>query len=402
MPPINNATFRYGCLALLTIQNSALILTMRYSRTLAGPKYQTATAVLLAEALKCVLSLALYIYLRPRHQQIDSHTVNIISKLGQSKEKFSSASIGFLKLTSCCQAKALISILLPSLLYTLQNNLQFVAVSNLDAATFQVLYQGKLLTTAVCSVIFLGKRLSTIQLYSILLLSAGVACASIPSANRSSRKHSIVPHPRQQSHSLGVGAVSVACLISGFAGVLTESLLKKTQCEKNDSNVTEDNSSFLWLRNFQISLAGLIFATVGVFVIDRKTILTNGFWYGYNGIVLTTIVLQATGGLVVALVITYTDNILKGFATSISVVISTALTALFCEFEFTPLFLLGIIAVLSSTHMYGMSTYSKLSSTVDSAQQQPEGKVELVQEKTKINIEMMEDALLSNNELLYV
>lgn len=37
-------------------------------------------------------------------------------------------------------------------------------------------------------------------------------------------------------------------------------------------------------------------------------------------------VLQAVGGLVVALVMKYADNILKGFATSVSIVCSTVLS----------------------------------------------------------------------------
>ncbi len=51
----------------------------------------------------------------------------------------------------------------PAVLYVIQNNLQYMAASNLDVATFQVTYQMKILTTAFFSVVMLRKRLSNVK-----------------------------------------------------------------------------------------------------------------------------------------------------------------------------------------------------------------------------------------------
>lgn len=184
------------------------------------------------------------------------------------------------------------------------------------------------------------------QCYSIMLLAAGVASASVPVTITT--QQSISPH--KQDHARGIAAVSMSCLISGFAGVYTESILKETQQN------TKCTPQLFWQRNLQLCLTSFAFAALSVLIIDTQQIATHGFWHGYNSTVLAVITLQAVGGLTVALVITYTDNILKGFATSISVIVSTAATALLWEFDLTPLFLIGMVAVLAATHMYTLSS----------------------------------------------
>jgi UDP-sugar transporter A1/2/3 len=72
-----------------------------------------------------------------------------------------------------------LKLLIPAGLYTLQNNLLFVALSNLDAATYQVTYQLKILTTALFSVLMLGKKLDSIKWISLVLLMMGVSFVQV-------------------------------------------------------------------------------------------------------------------------------------------------------------------------------------------------------------------------------
>lgn len=71
----------------------------------------------------------------------------------------------------------------PACAYIVQNNLLIFALTILDAATYQVTYQLKILTTAYFSVTMLDKQLSIRQWVSLLLLMTGVALIHITPAS---------------------------------------------------------------------------------------------------------------------------------------------------------------------------------------------------------------------------
>ncbi|KAL3109135.1 hypothetical protein niasHT_013915 [Heterodera trifolii] len=62
----------------------------------------------------------------------------------------------------------------PAFVYTVQNFLFLAALENLEASTFSVLDQMKILTTALFTVIILRRRLSFAQWASLIILMAGV------------------------------------------------------------------------------------------------------------------------------------------------------------------------------------------------------------------------------------
>jgi UDP-galactose transporter len=129
----------------------------------------------------------------------------------------------------------------------------------------------------------------------------------------------------QLNGSLGLVSVIVACILSGLAGVTFEKILK-------DSNATAS----LWVRNVQLSFYSIFPAFfLGVIFKDGEEIAKAGFFVGYNWVVWTAITFQALGGVIVAMVVNYADNIAKNFATSISIVISFLASVWFFHFSVT-------------------------------------------------------------------
>ncbi|XP_014679460.1 PREDICTED: UDP-N-acetylglucosamine transporter-like isoform X2 [Priapulus caudatus] len=315
MPKLNK---KYLALGVLVLQTTVLVLTLRYSRKghEKDVKYLSSTAVAITEVIKMLISLAVVF------GQNDYSVSNFRKQLNREVKFWDT-----------------MRLIIPAGLYTVQNNLLFLALTYLDAATYQVTYQLKILTTAMFSVFMLGKSLNRLKWLALLVLMAGVTLVQWPTdapANAATTTHATA-----STRLVGLVAVLIACFSSGFAGVYFEKLLKKS-------------TQSIWIRNIQLALFGIIFGFGGVFIYDYQPIQQNGFFQGYNRVTWIVILLQAFGGLVVAAVVKYADNILKGFATSISIIFSTlASYFLLGDFEPAGLFFVGAPLVITATFMYG-------------------------------------------------
>ncbi|XP_047128977.2 UDP-galactose translocator [Hydra vulgaris] len=224
---------------------------------------------------------------------------------------------------------------IPSFIYVLQNNLQFIAISNLDAATFQVTYQLKILTTALFSVLMLNKSLTKGQWFSLFLLFVGVALVQF-------QPNQVNNSLTSQNPIVGLTAVVVSSLCSGFAGVYFEKILK------GSGNVS------IWLRNIQLGIFGALIGAVGMIANDGTKIKQNGLLFGYSAIVWFVIFMQAFGGLLVAVVVKYADNILKGFATSFAILVSCIVSIYAFNFVLSLEFVAGSILVIVAIYIYSL------------------------------------------------
>lgn len=93
-------------------------------------------------------------------------------------------------------------------------------------------------------------------------------------------------------------------------------------------------------------------ALLAVYSKDGAVVAEKGFFYGYSQAVVGVILLQALGGLVVALVVVHADNIMKGFGSSISIVLSCTLEWLFFDFQPSLRFVLGAGLVNFALYVY--------------------------------------------------
>lgn len=214
----------------------------------------------------------------------------------------------------------------------------YTALANLDAATYSVCYQTKILTTALFSVILLGKKLSVTKWAALLLLTIGVALAELSGLSKD-RSATANDNEREQSPLLGFMCVLAAACTSGFAGVYFEMLLKGSKTS-------------LWIRNIQMGIPSIVLSLLSVLFKDWSGVATNGFFHGYNWVVAGVVLLQAIGGLVVAVVVKYADNIRKSFATAVSIIVSCIMSMFLFDFRPTGTFVLGVICVCGSVFIY--------------------------------------------------
>ena len=317
----------------LVVQNALLVLMTRHAKasTRQHEGFHTSTVVLLQEVAKVVVCLVV---------------LGIERKVRSAHEYFNVV-YGVVAQPEC------VKLALPAGLFTLQNFLVFVSLSNLDVMTFQILSQTKLLSAALFSVWLLNRTLTGVQWASLLLLTIGVFLAQYETAMSSSstKSKSSMHHSETPQHAL-LGALS--CIVSGlsssFAGVYFEKVVKSTPPS-------------LAVRNIHLGIFGIPFAIVSLLVLDvwgSDDPRGYRFFRGFSAFTWALVAVHALGGLLVAAVVKYADNILKGFATAVAIIVSGAVAAVLWQYIPTAAFVAGCTVVIVAIVMYQVAEESKV------------------------------------------
>ncbi|CAH8475458.1 unnamed protein product [Schistosoma turkestanicum] len=303
-------TIKYLSLFILVFQNLLYILCMRHVRSRTIQMFNSSSMVIMSECLKFLTCLL------------------ILSVTGELKR--------CIKLLQRNPFDVWMTFI-PAIIYVIQNRLLITALSNLDAVTFQVAYQLKLFTTALFSMLILRKPISVMQWFALVLLFIGVATVETPvNSNQPTNQPIITSNP-----SLGLFCVVCASILSGLGCVFFEMLLKNTK-------------KSLWHRNIELAFASIITGIPVQLLTDWNDIAQNGYFHDFDWFVWFVVFLHAFGGLLVALVVKYANNILKAFACCVSIILSCAFSVLFLGMHLSNSFIFGTLTVIVSSVLYSI------------------------------------------------
>jgi UDP-sugar transporter A1/2/3 len=242
---------------------------------------------------------------------------------------------------------------IPAAIYAVQNALLQWSVGNLPAALWQVTYQGKILVTAVFSVVLLRKKFKRSQWLAMAIMGGGIAIVQL--SNSTESKQADMANAAEQQFVSGLIMLLLACCCSGFASVFTEMVFKQVKAG-NSGNPPKKKS--VWLQNTHLAafslvpiLGSIIFnGSAGdlswiinksdVDMSTRRTLFT-----GFTAKTWAMAINNAIGGLLVALVIKHADNILRGFSSSLATINASLLSVFFFGFSLSAMFGLGTTSV---------------------------------------------------------
>lgn len=304
-------------MASMTFIWTGYTITVRYTRstTPENELYAATTVVLLSEITKlCVTIICIFKMSR----------CNISAFKKCILEEYFGKPLDLLKMS------------VPSIMYAVQNNLDIVALSNLDAGTYQVTTQLKVVTTAVFMMLILGRRFSLRRWIAIFLLFLGVAAVQLNALEDKAEVKAM-----GGNYIVGVIAVLITCAIAGFAGVYFEMMLK-------DGSTTP-----FWIRNLQMYSCGVVSAATACYLGEADVIVSRGFLYGYNLKVYAVVGFLSFGGIYISLVMKYLDNLYKTFASAMSIILVVIVSLFVFETVYVGIFFVaGTATVIGSIILY--------------------------------------------------
>jgi len=354
----------WAALATFVLQNTGAALLMRFAKSRMEP-YNTGVAVLIQELIKLPISFFLF------SLEVGGPVAVLKTIRTDLRER----------------PREWVQLTIPAVLYLITNISIYVGYTHLEAALGMVMYQSKIIFMAVFSVSILSKKISRNQWLAVFILALGVVAAQgllpMPGAATAAaatatatpvsgatvplilpgppadKTHRHAHHksggkmrglveemalsqaPVERNRMLGMGAFILGAVCTSFASVYFEKMIKS------------DSKPSLWLRNIQLASYSAVIAIVGICVNDFEEMTIQGPFHGFGMWTWMAIFNNAAGGLLVAVIIKYADNILRSFAQGLAIVFGALGSYVLFDFQLDGSFVLGVALVISAVFLYG-------------------------------------------------
>jgi UDP-sugar transporter A1/2/3 len=227
---------------------------------------------------------------------------------------------------------------IPAALYLVKNLLQYHIFLYMEPPSYQILKNLNIISTGILYQIFLKKNLNALQWSALLLLSLG--CAVTQLVGESDR---VFATPIE-----GLAIAVIMAILSGAAGVYTELVMKRHP--QRNINV----------QNLYMYLFGILFNAFALLSQDTSEHVFSGFSHGFNLLVCVMILNHAFSGIAVSMVMKYADNIVKVYATSVAMIVTTLVSVVMFQFRVTAAFFLGssVVSIAVFLHYFSKVSFS--------------------------------------------
>lgn len=308
MPPCDLA--RLGLALLLAasiILHSLVYVTMQLSKNVHGSySYSPVEVTFLSEVLKFVISLGTLVYLRWSSIKFDYEPMSWRESLKWS---------------------------VPAVIYAVNNNVGYATLYYLKSPVrMQVLSSLDILIVGVLTRVCLSRRMNATQWASLVLLANGVASSQLATC---ANCHSFEDYPV-----IGVVLVMATCGLSAAAAVYTEKRMKGGR------------PMSLHQQNCHLYGYGVLVNFGGLLVKDRNRLGDDMAFSGFTATTVFLVMTFAALGLVTSALIKHMSAVIKSFAASSAMFLTTIVSALLFGFKITVPFILAMINVFVAIFLY--------------------------------------------------
>lgn len=228
----------------------------------------------------------------------------------------------------------------PGVIYLVNNNLAFVALSYMGPPMYQLLSNMKIVSTALLFRIIIQKRLSNHQWAAVFLLVLGCSVPQLTALSKDLEEEGTDAAAASAHLITGFLLMCIISLLSGSAGVYTEYMLKR-------------NPGSMHYKNIHLYLNGVVLNSFLMFFLPSSPINQGkGFFDGYDSLTVLVFVNLALNGMAISFIMRYADNIMKLYAGSVAMFLSMFLSVILFDFHFNPHIVMGSLIVCVSVFLY--------------------------------------------------